>query len=239
MNKGKKKWAFDAAHGVHRDRSGEMAFSLANGHFGAPVRKENAVFRLRTWHSALKRIGDVLVSLILLILLALPMILIAVWVRSDSAGPAIFRQVRVGRGEELFTVYKFRTMSVDTPRCSSAELSRLGRERYITGVGRILRRTGLDELPQLWNVLRGEMSLVGPRPVIPEETRLTLLRASLGASNLRPGITGLAQVSGRDDRATEEKAALDALYARTQSPLVDLRILWGTVRTVLSGAGCN
>ena len=126
-----------------------------------------------------------------------------------------------------------------TPCCSSADLSRLGRARYITGAGRILRRTGLDELPQLWNVLCGEMSLVGPRPVIPEEEKLILLRASLGASDLRPGITGLAQVSGRDNCAVEEKAALDALYARIQSPLTDIRVLLKTVGTVFSGKGCN
>lgn len=229
----------NVAHRVRHDGSGDGAFSLASGHLGALVCKENASFRLRAFYAVVKRVGDVMLSVSLLLFLALPMLLIAVWVRSDSAGTAIFRQTRVGRRGQLFTVYKFRTMAVGTPRCSSADLSRLGRTRYITRAGRILRRTGLDELPQLWNVLCGEMSLVGPRPVIPEEEKLILLRASLGASDLRPGITGLAQVSGRDDRAVEEKAVLDALYARIQSPLTDIGVLFKTLGAVFSGKGCN
>lgn len=239
MKNGKKRRAFDVAHSARQNSSGDGAFSLASGHLGALVRKENASFRLHALYSILKRGGDLMLSALLLLFLALPMLLIAVWVRSDSNGPAIFRQTRVGRKGRHFTVYKFRTMEMGTPCCSSADLSRLGRARYITGAGLILRRTGLDELPQLWNVLCGEMSLVGPRPVIPEEEKLILLRASLGASDLRPGITGLAQVSGRDNCAVEEKAALDALYARIQSPLTDIRVLLKTVGTVFSGKGCN
>ena len=130
-------------------------------------------------------------------------------------------------------------MTIAAPECSSFELSRIGRERYLTPIGRVLRRTGIDELPQLWNVLCGKMSLVGPRPVIPKEAYLTRLRVLLGVSDLMPGITGLAQVKGRDERTAEEKALLDAIYARTMSPLNDLKILYKTVLAVFGGTGCN
>lgn len=187
-----------------------------------------------------KRGIDLVLSAFLLLLLALPMFLIAVWIRADSSGPAIFRQTRVGRGLSTFTICKFRTMTVSAPHDRpSAMLSPQERESSLTRAGRFLRRTGLDELPQLWNVLCGEMSLVGPRPVIPRETRLTALRAALGAMSVRPGITGLAQVSGRDDCGIEEKAYMDALYARRVSFHLDLRIVFLTVRTLFRGEGCN
>ena len=236
MKNSKKRRIGSVVQNVRRPPSAEAAFSLTDGHIRVLAYREDASFG---FYAFLKRLGDVLVSFLSILLLALPMLLVAVAVRCESAGPAFFRQIRVGRGGRLFTVYKFRTMVADAPHCSSARLTMLGRERYVTRMGRILRRTGLDELPQLFNVLCGEMSLIGPRPVIPEEVELVRMRVSLGVSDLRPGITGLAQVSGRDDRTPEEKAALDALYARTLSPLTDLRILLLTARTVFLGTGCN
>ena len=205
-----------------------------------PARRARTAFRPPFFYGIRKRIKDLLFSVLLLALLAFPMLLIAVWVRCDSSGPAIFRQRRVGRGGAIFTIYKFRTMRTSAPRdCPSAELSGEKRAFCLTRAGRVLRRSGLDELPQLWNILLGQMSFVGPRPVIPEERELIVLRTRLGALSVRPGLTGLAQVSGRDNCTAQEKARLDALYAQTMSPAIDRAILRMTVRTVLSGVGCN
>lgn len=217
----------------------EKTFSFFSGKEDFLSREGNVSFHKSTVYAPVKRILDVLLSAVLLFLLAFPMFFIAVCIRCDSSGPAIFRQTRVGRDLQPFTVYKFRTMKLNAPECSSLELSKIGREHYLTQIGRLLRRTGIDELPQLWNVLRGEMSLVGPRPVIPKEVYLTELRASLGVVGLRPGITGLAQIKGRDDRTAEEKAVLDAIYARTLSPLNDFKILYKTALAVFLGTGCN
>lgn len=196
--------------------------------------------RLGRGYAAVKRVMDVVIAGGLLLLLAVPMLLVATVVRAESPGGAIFRQTRLGRGLRPFTVYKFRTMRVEAPHdVPSARLGAEERHRYLTRVGRFLRRSGIDELPQLWNVLRGEMSIVGPRPLIPEERELHALRAALGAATVPPGITGLAQTEGRDDRTAMEKAYLDAVYARRQSLWRDAKILCKTVKTVISGIGCN
>lgn len=188
----------------------------------------------------LKRAADVAFSSLLLLFLLLPMFCLAVLIRCETRGPAIFRQTRLGKGLVPFTIYKFRTMTVDAPKNRpSAELCGEERDKVLTRVGKLLRRTSLDELPQLWNVFRGEMSLIGPRPVIPEERELHALRAALGATGVRPGITGLAQTVGRDDNDAETKAYFDAFYARNFSPKLDFRILCRTVRTVVSGIGNN
>lgn len=187
-----------------------------------------------------KRAADVLLSAVLLVLLAVPMLFLALLVRIDSEGPAIFRQTRLGRDLVPFTVLKFRTMRVGAPHDRpSAELSGKERERALTGVGRVLRRLSLDELPQLWNVLRGEMSLVGPRPLIPCEIGVHGLRRALGATTIRPGITGLAQISGRDERSGLEKAYLDGIYAGGMSLGMDLRVLVGTLKAVMTRRGSN
>lgn len=187
-----------------------------------------------------KRIFDILVSLGLLCVLAVPMLVVAVLIRCETPGRAIFRQVRIGRGLRPFTVLKFRTMRVGTPSCLAAsELCGAERARSVTRIGRFLRRTGLDELPQLLNVLCGDMSLIGPRPLIAREREMHALRLILGATEIRPGITGLAQVSGRDDSGDGARAYCDALYARYASAWMDARILLSTVRTLLSGEGSN
>ena len=188
----------------------------------------------------LKRATDLILSAILLLLLAPLLFLLAVWIRCDSPGGAIFRQTRLGKDLVPFTAYKLRTMQITAPHNRpSQSLTGSERSACLTRAGRFLRRTGLDELPQLWNVLRGEMSLIGPRPVIPEERTLHALRFVRGGAEVRPGITGLAQAHGRDVLSTEEKAHLDALYARDRSPLLDLRIALRTVSTLLSGLGGN
>lgn len=184
-------------------------------------------------YRAVKRILDLVFSAILLIFLALPMLLIALSIRLSSRGPAIFRQKRVGRDGVLFVCFKFRTMVSDAPHDAPSVQLRDG--KYVTPIGRFLRRTSLDELPQLWNVLRGEMSLVGPRPLIPCEESVHTLRHRSGADRLRPGMTGLSQVSGRDFLPDPEKARLDARYARTLHFGGDLRIIAKTIFSAFSG----
>ena len=183
-----------------------------------------------------KRILDIVFSFLLLFFLAIPMLVICLCVSLSSRGGAIFRQTRVGRGGRKFICYKFRTMYRDAPPNVPTSVFE-GASLYITPVGRFLRRTSLDELPQLINVLKGDMSLIGPRPLIGEETEMHRMRMESGVYSLRPGITGLAQVSGRDSLADEQKAALDARYAENVCFLSDLRILGRTLGRVIGGDG--
>ena len=183
-----------------------------------------------------KRMLDLIFAALLLILLSPLIVLLAVLVRADSVGPAFFVQERVGREGERFLICKLRTMYVSAPHgIPSAQLR--DRERHVTRVGRFLRLASLDELPQLWNVLLGEMSFIGPRPVIPEETMLLRYREMLGADRVRPGLTGLAQICGRDALSDRAKAMLDAQYAASVSLHSDLHILLATIPLVVCGAG--
>lgn len=173
---------------------------------------------------AAKRTVDVVAALAGITLLAPLGVIVAFAIRSTSRGPAIFAQERVGQFEESFTVYKFRTMTIsthDTP-------THLADSSSVTRVGRFLRRTKLDELPQLWNVLRGEMSLVGPRPCLPMQTDLISARRSLGVHRLRPGITGPAQLAGIDMSQPERLAAKDATYIENRSLLYDVHCILST-----------
>jgi O-antigen biosynthesis protein WbqP len=157
-----------------------------------------------------------------LAVLALPVVLAAaVWIRLSSRGPAFFSQERVGRHERPFRCRKLRTMYQGTRSMPTHEVS----ADAVTPVGRVLRRLKLDELPQLWNVIRGEMSLVGPRPCLPVQTELIERRRKLGVYALRPGITGLAQLSGIDMSDPKGCAEADAEYMRTSSPWMDFKIL--------------
>lgn len=186
-----------------------------------------------TW---LKRGLDILFSFLLILLLALPMGGIALLIACTSKGGFLFRQERVGKGGVPFICYKFRTMRRDAPDdCPSAELT--DRTRWVTPVGAFLRKTSLDELPQLFNVLRGEMSLVGPRPLIPRERTVHEMRRRYGADRLRPGITGLSQICGRDLLDDRKKAAYDARYARRMCLGEDVRILTVTLLQVLGAKG--
>ena len=180
-----------------------------------------------------KRLLDIIISLFAIALTALPMLVCALAVYAESGGPVIFRQWRMGTDRRPFICFKFRTMTNDAPHsCATAELH--SPERYITRVGAVLRATSLDELPQLFNVLRGDMSLIGPRPVICEESELIGLRASLGVYNIRPGMTGLAQVRGRDSVSIRRKAAYDAQYMEHMSLSLDARLLWRTLINVVN-----
>lgn len=189
-------------------------------------------------YTGLKRLLDITLSLLLLVMLSPVFAIIALVIRMDSDGPAIFRQLRSGRGGRLFVIYKFRTMMTAAPaNIATARLQHP--HRYITPVGRFLRQTSLDELPQLWNVLKGDMSFVGPRPVIPAETYLIRLRHRLGADVVRPGITGLAQIRGRDDLTPRTKAQYDAEYAANYTFLLDCYIFFSTLRYVLRREGIH
>lgn len=173
----------------------------------------------------MKRAFDFFVAVLLLFPIFGISIPIAIAIRLDSPGPVLFRQVRVGRHGKTFVLLKWRTMSVDTGDLPSHEVAR----EKVTRIGSMLRRTKLDELPQIWNVLIGEMSLVGPRPCLPSQVKLVTERERLGVSRIRPGITGMSQILGIDMSDPCRLAAKDAEYAGNISMLIDLKIMLQTV----------
>jgi lipopolysaccharide/colanic/teichoic acid biosynthesis glycosyltransferase len=183
-----------------------------------------------------KRGLDILLAVPALIVLSPVFAVCALAIRLDSSGPALFRQTRVGRGGQPFTLFKFRTMHVGTPNLSTREMQQQGKSP-ITRCGAFLRRFSLDELPQLWNVLRGEMSLVGPRPALPSQIVVNSLRQQAGVEELLPGITGWAQINGRDEISDDAKVAFDAYYRENQSLGLDMKILLCTALPVLTGRG--
>ena len=192
--------------------------------------------RQRRAYTAVKRLLDIVLSLVMLVALLPLELVIAVIAAADTKGTPIFVQQRMGRYNKPFKMLKFRTMSVDAPaNVATHKLS--DAESYISRVGGLLRKLSLDELPQLWNILKGDMSFIGPRPVVLTETALLKRRRELGADRVRPGITGLAQVKGRDDVPIRHKARYDAFYADHRSARLDGWILLRTVRFVITGAG--
>ena len=180
-------------------------------------------------------VGSLMAATALVLLMPI-MVAVALLIYVDDPGPVLFKQERAGRWHRPFSIYKFRTMKAGTPHLSTEEMRRLGLSPY-TRLGPFLRRTSLDELPQLINVLRGEMSLVGPRPALLSQTRVLRAREVAGVEALRPGITGLAQVSGRDDLSDEEKVERDKAYLEAIGPLTDLMVLMQTVKGVLGSRG--
>ena len=179
----------------------------------------------------MKRVFDFIISLFALIILSPLFLLVALIILIGDGTPVLFRQKRVGKNNELFTIYKFRTMKRGTENVASGKLENANAK--ITKFGRILRATSIDELPQLFNILNGTMSLVGPRPLIPEETEIRELREKYNVYTIRPGITGWAQVNGRDNISLEQKALLDKEYVEKQSLGFDIKILIMTVLKVL------
>ncbi len=186
----------------------------------------------------IKRALDVVLSAVGLVALSPLLALIALAIRLDSPGPAVFHQKRFGKDRKLFEIYKFRTMRVDAPRDVPTNDLR-GSRGYITRVGRILRMTSLDELPQLWNILKGDMSLIGPRPALWNQEDLMAWRDRFGASHIRPGLSGWAQVNGRDylSRDLEKKARRDAEYAHNISFAFDLKCFLLTLVKVVNRQG--
>ena len=183
----------------------------------------------------MKRLFDVAASGAALLVLALPLLVLAMVVRLTSPGPALYWSRRVGRRNSLFSMPKFRTMRIDTPEVATHLLD--DPDRWLTPPGAFLRKTSLDELPQLWSVLVGDMSLVGPRPALFNQHDLVALRTEAGVDALRPGVTGWAQINGRDEIAIPRKVALDAEYLRRRGFWFDLRILLATVAPVVTGKG--
>ncbi|MCC7267386.1 MAG: sugar transferase [Caulobacteraceae bacterium] len=185
----------------------------------------------------MKRLFDILCALAGLIVLAIPMALIALAVRATSPGPAIHWSERVGRGNGRFWMPKFRTMRIDTPQVATHLLSEP--ERWVTPIGRFLRKTSLDELPQVWSILVGDMSVVGPRPALFNQDDLVALRTAAGVHALTPGLTGWAQINGRDELSIPDKVALDAEYLDRASLAFDLKIIAATVGAALTGRGVS
>jgi O-antigen biosynthesis protein WbqP len=177
---------------------------------------------------------EILLSILLIIIVAIPMLIIAVAVAFSSSGPVIHFSRRFGKEGNIFIMPKFRTMYQNTPDVATELLP--NPEKYITKLGKFLRLYSLDELPQLFSVLKGDMSLVGPRPALHNQDDLMELRKSNGTWVLRPGITGLAQINGRDNLTIDEKAELDLVYMRLRSGAFDIKILSRTVLKVLNKA---
>jgi O-antigen biosynthesis protein WbqP len=182
-----------------------------------------------------KRFFDFFLALALCLLLAVPMLLIALWVKLASPGPALYWSDRVGKGNRIFRMPKFRSMRTGTPAVATHLLS--DPAAWLTPNGSFLRKSSLDELPQLWNILKGEMSFVGPRPALFNQGDLIALRNQFGVQHLTPGLTGWAQINGRDDLPIPAKVALDAEYLQKRSFGLDLQILWLTFFRVLAKDG--
>ncbi len=183
-----------------------------------------------------KRTIDIVLSLMGIVVFILPMLLIALVIKLDSKGPVIFWQKRIGKNKTTYMMPKFRTMYTETPSEIPTHLLE-SPEKYITPVGKILRKTSLDEIPQLFCILVGKMSVVGPRPALWNQFDLLECREEYGANSVRPGLTGWAQINGRDELSVEEKAAFDGEYIDKMSFLFDCKCFFGTFLKVLKGDG--
>lgn len=184
----------------------------------------------------IKRVLDVIFALAGGMAL-MPLLLILVcWIKADSSGPVLFRQKRAGIHKRFFYIYKFRTMRIETPKETPTHLLE-NPEQYITRAGSFLRKTSLDELPQLMNIIKGDMSIVGPRPALWNQEDLIKERERYGANDVRPGLTGWAQINGRDELEIAEKARLDGEYVEKMSFWFDCKCIAGTVRSVLKQEG--
>ncbi len=188
------------------------------------------------YKSVVKRVLDFLLALAGTIVLSPLLLVLAAWVKLDSKGPVFFRQKRVGRDKRLFSILKFRSMYADTPHDVPTHLLQ-NPEAMITRSGRFLRRTSLDELPQLFNILAGQMSVVGPRPALWNQADLIAERDKYGANALVPGLTGYAQVNGRDSIPLAVKVDLDEYYLKNRSLQLDLRTVWMTFFKTAAGEG--
>lgn len=180
----------------------------------------------------MKRTFDVVLAVLATFLLLVPLLVVTILVRLTSQGPALYWSERVGRHNQLFKMPKFRSMQEGTPAVATHLLA--DPKVYLTPIGSFLRKSSLDELPQLWSILAGDMSFVGPRPALFNQYDLIELRTQQGIHKLRPGLTGWAQVNGRDEIPIPEKVKLDAVYLRRQSFWFDTRILWMTLIKVIN-----
>lgn len=188
------------------------------------------------YRKVVKRILDFGVSVIGLILTFPLFVVLIIAVKVDSKGPVLFRQKRVGVNKTYFYILKFRTMYIDTPKDMPTHMLK-NPDQYITKVGKFLRKTSLDELPQIFNIIKGDMSIIGPRPALWNQYDLIREREKYGANDVVPGLTGWAQINGRDELEIPEKAKLDGEYVKRMSFLFDIRCFFGTIRSVLKHEG--
>ena len=183
-----------------------------------------------------KKVLDIILAFISIILLSPILVLIAILIKLSSKGPVFFKQKRIGKGKSIFYIYKFRTMRTDAPKDMPTHLLD-NPDAYITGIGKVLRKTSLDELPQLINILKGEMSFIGPRPALWNQYDLIAERDKYGANDVYPGLTGWAQINGRDELPIEIKAKLDGEYVQKMSFIFDVKCFIGTILSVLKREG--
>lgn len=188
------------------------------------------------YQNGIKRILAILLSFLGIVILSWLFLILILAVKLDSPGPVFFRQKRVGIHKTHFQILKFRTMRIDTPKDTPTHLLS-DPQQYITRVGRFLRKTSLDELPQLFNILAGQMAIIGPRPALWNQYDLLEERDRYGANDIRPGLTGWAQINGRDELPIEVKARLDGEYAQKLSFSFDVKCFFGTIRSVLKREG--
>ncbi|MCR4589149.1 MAG: sugar transferase [Lachnospiraceae bacterium] len=188
------------------------------------------------YQKVIKRILDLLLSFVCIILLSPLLLILSLLVKCTSKGPVFFRQKRVGLHKKHFEILKYRTMRIDTPKDMPTHML-ADPDQYITKIGKFLRKSSLDELPQLFNILKGEMSFVGPRPALWNQYDLLEERDKYGANDVVPGLTGWAQINGRDELEIPVKAALDGEYVKRLGFAFDLRCFFGTFSSVLGGKG--
>jgi O-antigen biosynthesis protein WbqP len=185
----------------------------------------------------MKRFFDVVLAVVAAIFLAVPIVLVVIGVWLTSKGPVLYWSDRVGRANRIFQMPKFRSMRVDTPAVATHLLA--DPKSYLTPIGSFLRKSSLDELPQLWSIFVGDMSFVGPRPALFNQDDLIQLRTEVGVHELLPGLTGWAQVNGRDELSIPDKVTLDAAYLQRQSMWFDIKILWLTFLKVVRKDGVS
>ena len=189
-----------------------------------------------TGYRYIKRIIDILLSGLAIIILSPLLLILCIAIKLDSPGPIFFTQKRVGIHKTYFQIYKFRTMRTDTPKDMPTHML-ANPEQYITKTGRFLRKTSLDELPQIFNIFKGDMSIVGPRPALWNQDDLVAERDKYGANDVTPGLTGWAQINGRDDLEIPVKAKLDGEYVKKYGFTMDVRCFFGTFLSVLRQDG--
>ena len=195
----------------------------------------NVANKASALYSISKRTMDIVSSLVGLILLSPLFLLVAILIKLDSKGPIIFKQIRIGKNSKSFYIYKFRSMKIDAPNLSTEEF--INASDFTTKVGKFIRKTSIDELPQLVNILKGDMSIVGPRPVIEREVRLLEIRKECNVDSILPGITGLAQINGRDNIDDYEKVKYDFEYLSKRNLVLDIKIIINTVLKVAKSEG--
>ncbi len=185
----------------------------------------------------IKRLIDIIISFFAIIILLIPIIIIAIIIVITDPGPVFFKQKRFGKNKKLFQILKFRTMKVDAPDVPTDKLK--NPSQYVTRIGKVLRKTSLDEIPQIFNIFIGQMSFIGPRPALWNQEKLIKLRDKVHANDVRPGLSGWAQINGRDDISEKKKAELDGEYMKKLSFIFDCKCFFGSFIKALKGEGVD